>query len=374
MRVAILRREPQFSFSMNVYANGVAKGLKKVRPDWEILELMPKFPHKSANALSGGLQKYYHRYWHYPRSFSKVPADIYHVIDHSDAHLVYWLKKFNAATVVTCHDLINLVHPETFRGKSRFPLISMKTWKWAIRGMEKADRVIAVSRHTAKDITKYFNHRLSEIAIIPNAVDTKFHCLKQEEIQAFRQKHNLTAENFYLLNVGSNNARKNVFTVLKVLAQLKKQGLNIYLWKAGTSFDREQQAFIKTNDLEQNIKYWGEPDDETLIKLYNAADVLVAPSLYEGFGMTILEAMACGTPVITSNRSSLPEVAGSAAILTEPRDLVAIETAILQLRQSVAYRQTLIDKGLERVKQFTWELTAEKVACVYEQLCQTGKV
>ena len=370
MRVAILRREPQFSFSMDVYANGIAYGLRKVRPDWEIWELMPKIPSNSANSLVKGLQKYYHRYWHYPRRLRHQQVDIFHIIDHSDAHLVYWLKQFGQPQVVTCHDLINLVRPETFWGKARFPLISMATWKWAIGGMERADRIIAVSEHTARDITQHLKPKSSEITVIPNAVDRKFHCLDSDTIEAFRQQHNLTAECFYLLNVGSNNARKNVATVLKVLAQLKKQGLKVNFWKAGTGFDREQQAFIQTHNLEPNITYWGEPDDATLIKLYNTADVLVSPSLYEGFGMTILEAMACGTSVVTSKVSSLPEVAGDAAILTEPTDVAAITAAISRLQEDATWRQSLIERGLERVKQFSWAVTAEQVAQVYEQLCQ----
>lgn len=369
MRVAILRREPQFSFSMNVYANGIANGLRKVRPNWEILEFMPKISHNSANALINGLQKYYNRYWLYPRSLSHQQVDIFHIIDHSDAHLVYWLKKLGQSQVVTCHDLINLVRPETFRGKAFFPLISMATWKWAISGMEQADGIIAVSQHTARDITQYLNPKSSEINVIPNAVESKFHCLDSEEMSAFRQQYNLDSDCFYLLNVGSNNSRKNVFTILKVLLKLKEQGLKVHFWKAGTGFDSEQKTFIQTHNLEKYITYWGEPDDTVLIRLYNAANVLVAPSLYEGFGMTILEAMACGTSVVTSNVSSLPEVAGDAAILSEPTDVMAIAAALSRLQNDSAFRQSLIEQGLERVKQFSWESTAEKVALVYEKLC-----
>ncbi len=369
MRVAILRRESKFSFSMDVYADGITNGLRKVRPDWEILECIPKIPHNSANALTNGLQKYYHRYWHYPRSLRHYQVDVFHIIDHSDAHLVYWLKKLGQPQIVTCHDLINLVRPETFRGKALFPLISMATWKLAISGMEQSDGIIAVSQHTAHDIIEHLNPKSSEISVIPNAVDPKFRCLDLAEMTAFRRQYNLASNCFYLLNVGSNNSRKNVFTILKVLLKLREQGLNVHFWKVGTGFDSEQKAFVQTHNLEKYITYWGEPDDAVLIKLYNAADVLLAPSLYEGFGMTILEAMACGTPVVTSNVSSLPEVAGDAAILTEPTDIISMVANLSRLQNDSAFRQSLIEKGLARVKQFSWELTAEKVAQVYENLC-----
>ncbi|MEL7407582.1 MAG: glycosyltransferase, partial [Cyanobacteria bacterium J06558_2] len=107
-----------------------------------------------------------------------------------------------------------------------------------------------------------------------------------------------------------------------------------------------------------------------LIKFYNAADVLVAPSLYEGFGLTILEAMSCGTPTITSNVSALPEVAGDAAILVDPNDVSAITQAVLQITQDAALRQILFDKGLARVKQFSWKETAKQTAAVYEQVAK----
>jgi len=104
------------------------------------------------------------------------------------------------------------------------------------------------------------------------------------------------------------------------------------------------------------------------VQLYNAADGLIAPSLYEGFGLTILEAMACGTPVISAHVSSLPEVAGDAAILTDPLDVEAIVAAICRLQTDLDYQATLSQKGLERVKQFSWEESARRTAQVYEKL------
>ena len=366
MRVAILRREPQFSFSMDVYADGIIKGLKKVRPDWEIIELQPKFD-RTSGSLVRGFKKYYQRYWSYPQALRQCKADLFHVIDHSDGHLVYWLERYRKANVVTCHDLINLVRPDTFRGKARFSSVSMSTWKWAINGMKVADRVIAVSSHTAKDLTTHLKIERSQITVIPNAVDSSFRQFDPQEILDWLKLHNYPTNKFYLLNVGSNNARKNVDTVLKVLLQLNQEGLPVNLWKAGSDFNAEQKAFIKVHGLEKAIAYWGEPDDRTLIELYNAADLLLAPSLYEGFGMTILEAMACGTPVITSNTSSLPEVAGDAAVLTDPLDVSAICNHIHNMYSNQQFRQSLIEKGLERVKDFTWERTAMQIAELYEQ-------
>jgi len=122
------------------------------------------------------------------------------------------------------------------------------------------------------------------------------------------------------------------------------------------------------HDLTSCVSYLGKPDRAQLIDLYGAADVLVAPSLQEGFGLTILEAMAAGIPVVTSNVSAMPEVAGDAAILISPTDTDMIAAAIEQLQKDNHYREMLIQKGLKRAQQYTWKASAEKVAQVYEAL------
>ena len=123
------------------------------------------------------------------------------------------------------------------------------------------------------------------------------------------------------------------------------------------------------HDLGADIRYFGQPSLETLITIYNSADVLVSPSLYEGFGLTILEAMACGLAVITSNVTSLPEVAGDAAILVEPTDVEAIAQGIERLYREPDYHQVMIQKGIARAAQFSWENTAKQVRDQYEKIC-----
>jgi glycosyltransferase involved in cell wall biosynthesis len=355
---------------MDVYANSLIRGLKVVRPDWEIIERSPTLAVAStrqSDLLAGG-QKYYERYWHYPRTLKNLEADIFHVIDHSDGYLNYWLKRDHRPSVTTCHDLINIIRPETFQGQASFPLVSMTAWKIAIQGMTKSDRIIAVSSHTKKDTINHLAIPDQNITVVHNGVDPIFRQLPQDSINDFRCKQGLSEDKLCLLNVGSNNARKNIITALKALAVLNSQGLPVVFWKAGDDFSGEQKIFIKEHHLESCVTYLGQPDEETLVKIYNAADVLLVPSLYEGFGLTVLEAMACGTAVITTNVSSLPEVAGNAAILTDPLDVEGIAKAIQQLYARPWERKELVRKGLERVKQFTWENTAEHVAHVYEEV------
>jgi len=375
MRVAILRRAPKASVSMDVYADRLVAGLKTVRPDWTIVETYPQFRAGGAFPAQGlsGIQKYYERYWCYPRRLQQLDADIFHIIDHSDGDLSRWLRSSHRPVVVTCHDLINLIKPETFKGRARFPLISMAAWRWGVEGMRVADQVITVSSHTQKDVVERLQIAASSITVVPNAVDGEFYPLSAAAIEAARDRYGLAPDAFCLLNVGSNNARKNISGILSVVASLKQRGLPVQFWKAGVDFTPEQREFIQAQDLAACVTYLGQPDPVTLVQLYNAADCLMAPSLYEGFGLTILEAMACGTPVITANVSAMPEVAGDAAILVDPTDTAAIAEAVQRLYTHPEDRQCLSQKGLERVKQFTWENTAEQVAQVYERaLSHTG--
>lgn len=369
MRVAILRRSPKVSFSMDVYADGLIAGLKAVRPNWKIVEFSPQINASSSKRKSFfyGVTSYYERYWRYPLTLTKQQVDIFHIIDHSDGHLARWLQRNHQPIIVTCHDLINLIQPENVYNQALLPSVSMAAWKYAIKGMHKARHIITVSSHTAQDVVRELHIQPERITVVPDAIESIFSPLPESEINFFRQQKGISPATFCLLNVGSNQPRKNVFTTLHVLQVLKEKGLPIHYWKAGADFTHEQKQFIQTHNLENSVTYLGKPDKQTLVKIYNAADILLAPSLYEGFGMTIIEAMACGTAVITSNVTSLPEVAGDAAILVSPIDVPAMVQAVCHLFEDKSYRQSLVEKGLVRSKLFTWEKTAEQIAEIYEK-------
>lgn len=365
MRVIIARSRP--IFSMDVYADGLVTGLKTIRPEWEIVEVTPNHLDRKSHSWASGFSTYYERFWHYPRTVAKQKADIFHIIDHSYGHLAYFLKITGKPVIVTCHDLVHFIYPENLYDQARLPLVSMAAWKFAVLGMGWADHIVTVSSNTASDVVQVLNAQLEQITVVPNAVDSLFRPLFQQEVETFRQQHRISPETLCLLNVGVDHPRKNIFTILRVLEHLQNQGLSVHLWRAGSDFTDNETTFLQTHGLENSVTYLGQPDAPTLVQVYNAADVLLAPSLYEGFGMTVLEAMACGTPVITSNVSSLPEVAGDAAILVAPMDVQAIIKAVCRLQNESAYRNWLIDKGLKRAKSFNWETTAEQIAKVYER-------
>ncbi len=366
MRVIIARTMP--NFSMDVYADGIISGLKIVRPDWEIVELAPRPIDRSSRSLLLRANKFYERFWNFPRLVQQQTADIFHIIDHSEAHIVNWLKKTNKPVVVTCHDLINFFYRDNLRGSVQLPIISNGLWLRSVKAMQNADYIVADSSVTAKDTSRILNINPALIDIIPLGVESIFQPLAKNKIESFRQQAGISKETFCLLNVGGNHPRKNIDTILQTIKILKEKDLPICFWKTGSDFTHEQKKFIQTHSLESYISYLGQPDKSTLVQIYNAADVLLAPSLHEGFGMTILEAMACETPVITSNISSMPEVAGDAGVLIEPTNPQAIADAVERLYKDTAYHQSLIIKGKERTKLFTWEATSEQIARLYEKL------
>ncbi|MBW4538716.1 MAG: glycosyltransferase family 4 protein [Myxacorys chilensis ATA2-1-KO14] len=371
MHLTIIRRERGNAISMDVYADNLVSELRQIRPQWTITEIAPNpwWDGEDNPWHSGtGLRKYYERFWQHPRQVKQQETDLFHIIDHSNAHVAYWLMHLGKPIVVTCHDLVQFIYPEILREQARFPAFSTAMLNYSVRGMLKASQVIAVSSNTANDVEKILGIERQKIVVIPNGTDKHFHPLLNSSVEHLRQKYTTSPDEVCLLNVGSSHHRKNLLTVLKVLHILVQDGTCVRLWKVGDDFTADQKAFIQTHGLEQKVIYLGNPNQDLLLQIYNAADILIAPSLYEGFGLTVLEAMACGTPVITSNVSSLPEVAGDAAILVDPMNVQAMSEAVLQLLNTASYRQVLREKGMERVNQFTWRRTAEQVAQVYENL------
>ena len=373
MKLAIVRREPNVAISMDVYADNLVAQLKEIRPDWEIVEVSPQpWSDESGDIWHSGnpLRKFYERFYNHPRTVNQTEADLYHIIDHTDAHVAYGLKKRGKTVVVTCHDLVQYIYPEILKNEAKFPAFSMAVWRYCVKGINVADRTIAISTNTARDIDRWLNTNLEKVEIVPNGVGSECRILPDETVVAWKQQYIKSDTEICLLHVGTNHHRKNVETVLKALKAIADLNIPVRLWKVGEDFYPEQKQYIRDNNLTEHITFIKTPNREAIIKFYNAADVLIAPSLYEGFGLTVLEAMACGTPTITANVSSIPEVAGNAAVLVEPTDVDAITQAVLRINEDAVFRQDLIDKGLARVREFTWRKTAEKTANLYEQIIQ----
>lgn len=244
--------------------------------------------------------------------------------------------------IVTVHDLIPLRFPQWF---SKFQIFYCRYYLRQV--LHQADRIFCNSLTTAEDVQHFLDVPKQKLVITPLACDhEKFRFL------------DLPPSNYFLY-IGRANPHKNVDRLIRAFAQLS-QVKDYELWLAG-SFDlrytpRLQQLAISLG-IQQQVKFLDYVPAEELPKLINRAIALVFPSLWEGFGLPVLEAMACGTPVITSNISALKEVAGSAAILINPYKTAEITGAMEDLLQDQGLRSYLCDRGLARAKQFTWQQT-----------------
>jgi len=261
-------------------------------------------------------------------------------------------------TVVVIHDLVAFLFPSTHNRKAVF--IEKLLLK---RTLKRASRVIAVSNSTKEDILSMFKFvEKSKIAVVHNASSENFKIIPREDLQSFIDSTNLP-EKFFLA-VGTIIPRKNYITIIKAFAKIHvdypKHHLLI-VGKNGWDFE-DVYSEIAKNHLKDYVHVLGYLSEESLIGLYNLATVLVFPSLYEGFGIPILEAMKCGCPVITANNSSLPEVAGDASILIDPKDTSALAEAMKAIAVDKELRQKLVAKGLERAKRFSWEDAGKKTA------------
>jgi glycosyltransferase involved in cell wall biosynthesis len=292
-------------------------------------------------------------------------ADLTHIFSQEETYLLNRLK-FDIPTVATCLDIIPLIYKENSG-------MSLNLVKYNLRGMKKADKIITISEHTKKDLIKYLKISPEKIETILLGVDPTFQVLPEKKINEIRKKYKLPEK--FILYLGSEQPRKNFQTLLKSFKDLIKNSdlKDIKLLKVGSSQISEIERnkiynLIESLGIKDEVIFKGYVLESDLSSIYNAADLLVYPSLYEGFGLPPLEGMASGTPVITSNTSSLPEVVGDAGIMVDPMDVNALTESIYQVLTDTDLKNKMIRKGLERSKMFTWEKTAQKTFNIYENL------
>ncbi len=196
-------------------------------------------------------------------------------------------------------------------------------------------------------------------------VNPRFRPADQGEIDAVRRKYELPDQ--FVLFVGTIEPRKNLVNLLEALAALKREGHGAKLVVAGRKgwLSADFDARLRSLGLESDVTFPGFVPDEDLPAVYSAATVFAFPSWYEGFGIPILEAMACGTPVVCSNTSSLPEVVGDAALMVAPDDVRALKEALGRVLSDPELRGRFTAHGIVRAAPFTWQRTAEQTAAVY---------
>ncbi len=294
----------------------------------------------------------------YELSLIHFPTHWYNQIPH------YLFGKYKK--ILTVHDLTPILFPFTHTFYDSY------LWKSSFKFIKnKADKIIAVSYATKNDLIKYGKIKKEKIKVIYNGYDnTVFKPMNfsLEEIKKFREKYHLP-ENF-ILYVGTLEKRKNIENLIRALNVLKKKKKKYSLVILGKKGWKYENIFnlIKKYNLHEQIIFMGYVPQHDLPIFYNLAKVFVYPSLYEGFGLPPLEAMACGCPVITSNVSSIPEIVGDAGILIDPYNYIELAKRIEEVMENASLRKELIQKGLKRAKRFSWEKCAKETYEVYEEV------
>ncbi len=271
----------------------------------------------------------------------------------------------NIPFVVTVHDLAIFREPETYQ-YSRV-IYWRKLFK---RAIHKASCVVAISHTTRNDLIELMNVSPQKIKVIYNGVNPFFRIIDDINfLEQVSQKYCLPKK--FLLFVGLFSPRKNIAGILRAFSILKnKYQIPHQLVMVGEKgwLYQDDLKLVHSLDLEKKVFFTGYVEDEDLPAVYNLADAFIFPSLYEGFGLPVLEAMACGTPVVTSNISALPEVVGPAGILVNPHNHEEIASGVYRLLSDRKLSSELVKAGLERSRQFTWENAAREMLMVFREL------
>jgi glycosyltransferase involved in cell wall biosynthesis len=234
----------------------------------------------------------------------------------------------------------------------------------------QADHVIAVSEATRQDLIDLYQTPPEKISVIYHGVRPEFRPITDPlQLAAVRHKYKLGTGSF-ILSVGTIQPRKNYQRLIEALARVKTDVSLVIVggkgWKSEAIFGE-----VSRQDLEGRVHFPGFVAEADLPALYSAATLFIYPSLYEGFGLPALEAMACGTPVIASDQSALPEVVGEAGLLVNPRDIEAMAIAMAQLLEDIPLRQKLVVAGQAQAARFTWPGAAAKLISLYKKILGT---
>ncbi|MBM7558082.1 glycosyltransferase involved in cell wall biosynthesis [Halanaerobacter jeridensis] len=278
-------------------------------------------------------------------------------------HFVFPVFNFNKI-VLTIHDITPLLFSEDY---SKMAIMYMKSMIWLAKF--RANKVITVSKNTKQDLIDKFNFKEEKIKVTHIAIDDFYEQIDDvQALNTIKNKYNTGEE--YLLYVGNIKPYKNISRLLKALAKVKKYNKDIKLIIVGKRDDGYDEVFdiMEEHNLEDNVSFTGFVSNEDLLLLYNAATAFVFPSLYEGFGLPPVEAMACGTPVVATNTSAVPEVVDDAAVKFNPYDVNEMAKSIIDVLDNKKLQQKLSKNGLKRAEKFSWKKTAKETLEVYKEV------
>ncbi|MEM9446247.1 MAG: glycosyltransferase family 1 protein [Verrucomicrobiota bacterium] len=284
-----------------------------------------------------------------PKYLSELQTDLY--------HSSYWTKfwKAHPPKIVMIHDISFICFPHGFRKYEQLFYAAITE-----RVAKAADHILTVSNYSKETMLEHWNIPEHKITVTYNGIDDCYKPTSQDTKQF--------GEVPYILYVGNLHPRKNLVRLLKAFVKIKREKKIEHKLKiVGQATWLYEDIFleVKENTLEEHVEFTGYVSQEELVKIYQKATLTCYPSLFEGFGLPVLEAMACGSPVVTSNTTSIPEVAADAAVLVDPESVDQIASAILSIIESKELQSSLKQKSLKQARSFSWKETASKTLKAY---------
>ncbi len=361
-------------FGIGTYIRNLLRELARIDHDTEFVLLSRAADRNELTALGRNFRAVTETAGNYsvaeqikiPLALKRERVDLFHAPHYVLPPLV------SCRSVVTIHDCIHLMFPQYLptRGAKTYAKVSIAM------ATRRATRVMTVSETSKRDIMNLFGTDASKIDVIYNSYDERFAVAPgDEEISRVRERYQLHED--FILYAGNVKPHKNLERLIEAFHLVRERGLDhVKLVMIGDDISKYAalRRAVHQHQLHPYVRFLGYLPEGTLAAMYRLASVFVFPSLYEGFGLPPLEAMASGTPVVTSNVSSLPEVAGHAALLVDPHDPSAIADAICRVLTDDALAADLRTRGLARARQFSWEASVRRVREIYGEVAGSPAV
>ena len=353
MNVALFRAFPDpYRLSMTRYADQLQRRVGAYMKAGESIR-SESFPDPR---LDGGWRRYWDQYARYGRYAAAHAGDVNHIVDHGYGHLTRALPA--GRTIVTFHDAVVMKVPGV-NWRTKMSL------RHSLRAMRRAAAIVCVSESGRKDLLELMDVPENRVSVIPWGIDEAFRPPQDRDVLRRR----LGFSGNVILMVGHTQGYMNIERMLRVVATvIARQGIDLTVVKIGIPFTPDQMRLVLELELGDRIDIVGSVADADLPSYYQAADVLFYAPLLAGFGLPPLEAMACGTPVVASNRGAIPEVVGDAALLADAEDEVGLAQALGESLGHPVRRRRLIDAGFARAGQFEWSRAARQMLELYRHV------
>lgn len=367
MKLLIYKDYPEDAFtSSQVYADNLSLKLKEQNANLKIYQCLPLASLSKKLGYFNLKTRFLFRYFIYPLLAPFFQKDVNHIVDQTYAHLLYFID--GRKTVITVHDL------DVLRLKFlKWPTLRDKLIKYfyifSVRAIKRAGKIIAVSQDTKNDVVKFLKIPEEKIVVIPEGMDSVFQRIKDKKVLLKVKKKYKLPEKF-ILHVGENWQNKNMGGILKIFKKLsqKKESKDLFFVKVNGKWTDDQKKLIDKLNIEKKIVKVPFVSSRDLAAIYNQASALIQLSFLEGFGLTVLEAMACGCPVVVSNTPALKELVADCGIIVDPKDEKEVISKLKELIISKKMQSFYSQNGLRRSKGYSWEKAARETFNIYEEI------